>query len=224
MEQPRPTIPPASPANPASQTPLAASPDAGVLRPRTPHLILGPFYPLHPVLPAHGLNAATACDQAGAARQTQHATQHRALHQALHISGQITNRAGQAVPQAWVELWQADELGRYRHPSAPLPEPQDASFIGYLAQRSDAQGRYAFHSRRPGAYVEGARRRAPHLHFQVTGAHDRLITQMFFPGDELNAQDHWLAAVAGQYQLVATLVHETPALLQLRWDIVLSTG
>ena len=217
MEQPR---PPATPAHPAAGIDTAPGlpelPDAGPLSPRTPHLILGPFYPLNPALPGDGLIATAGPELLGA--------DHQALHQALHISGQIINRAGHAVPHAWVELWQADERGRYRHPSAPLPGPQDASFIGYQAQRSDADGRYAFHTRKPGAYVEGERRRAPHLHFQVSGARDRLITQVFFPGDELNAQDHWLAAVARQHQLVATRVHETPALLQLRWDIVLSTG
>ncbi len=197
---------------------------------RTPQLILGPFYPVQMAarvaaeVAAQIAASVTNQPQAAFAALATPAPARSDGPQALHISGRVLNRCGQAVAQALVELWQADELGCYRHPSAPLPAPDDASFVGYVAVHTGADGGYAFQSRRPGAYVDGGRQRAPHLHFQVTGAHDRLITQVFFPGDEANQRDHWYQVASRPHQLVATLVHETPALLQLHWDIVLSTG
>jgi protocatechuate 3,4-dioxygenase alpha subunit len=77
-----------------------------VPRQRTPSLILGPFYPLRP--PAYASGDLWA-QRAGCARQAQ----------PVAISGRVVNLAGCAVVNALVEVWQADESGRYHHPSAP---------------------------------------------------------------------------------------------------------
>lgn len=194
----------------------AASPEVGIpcavaaLRQRTPDLVLGPFYPVRPALRAGGDLWA---QRTGLARQ--------AL--PVELSGCVVDLGGYAVVDALVEVWQADEGGRYHHPSAPKPAADDAGF-GYGALRTDSSGRYRFRTLKPGAYGEEARRRAPHIHFQVTGAHDRLVTQMFFPDEPLNAQDHWLRATTRAHQLVASITHRSPEVLQLSWDIVLSTG
>jgi protocatechuate 3,4-dioxygenase, beta subunit len=179
---------------------------------RTPNLILGPFYPLAPPAPA------------GAELWCAHQARQDRRVQPVEVSGRVINLGGIPVASALVEAWQSDERGRYHHPSAPKPAPDDAGFVGYGALRTDASGRYCFRTLKPGAYVEGARRRAPHIHFQVTGAHDRLVTQMFFPHEPLNAEDHWYRAANRSQQLVATVVRDTPERLQLSWDIVLSTG
>ena len=180
-------------------------------RQRTPSLILGPFYPLRPPAYAGG---DLWMQQGGRARQAQ----------PVAISGRVVNLAGRAVVDALVEVWQADEGGRYRHPSAPQPALDDPGFVGYGALRTDTSGCYRFRTLRPGAYGEVARQRAPHIHFQVTGAYDRLVTQMFFPDEPLNAHDHWYRATTRAHQLVACVTLHTPEVLQLSWDIDLSTG
>ena len=180
-------------------------------RRRTPGLNLGPFYPLRPPAYASG---DLWVQQAGSDRRVQ----------SVAISGRVVNLAGCAVVDALVEVWQADEGGRYHHPSAPQPALDDPGFVGYGALRTDTSGGYRFRTLKPGAYSEVALQRAPHIHFQVTGAYDRLVTQMFFPGEPLNAHDPWYRATTRAHQLVACVTHHTPEMLQLSWDIVLSTG
>jgi protocatechuate 3,4-dioxygenase beta subunit len=46
---------------------------------------------------------------------------------------------------------------------------------------------------KPGAYPAGDYMRSPHIHFDVAGRYDRLVTQMYFPGDPLLKQDQILA-------------------------------
>ena len=189
---------------------MIANPSAATLA-RTPGLALGPYYPLRPSSPVGiELWASTGPDGPGV--------------QPVEICGRVVNVAGDAVAAAWVEAWQADEFGRYLHPSAPAPAPLDAGFAGYAAQRTDAQGRYRFRTLKPGIYVEGQQSRAPHIHFQVTAAHDRLVTQMFFPSEPLNSADRWYSTTRHPHRLVAAVAHRTPRSLRLVWDIVLLSG
>jgi protocatechuate 3,4-dioxygenase, beta subunit len=171
----------------------------------TPGLLLGPYYPAQ--TPLHN-TLSPWVDRPGDGA-------------AVVLVGRVINRRGQAVPNALVELWQADEQGRYNHESAPEPAAAGTGFIGYCAQRSSSTGGYRVVTRKPGAYQEGGRRRAPHLHFQVTAASDRLVTQMFFPDEPLNHEDRWLRASSRPQQLVATPQGPSPEGWCLSWDIVL---
>ena len=177
----------------------------------TPNLILGPFYPVNPPADA-GADLFSGFSERAPGRQP------------MTLGGQVLNRAGQAVPNALVEIWQADESGRYAHTSAPPPAPADARFTGYGALRTDANGSYQFRTIRPAAYLENGQQRAPHIHFQVTGQHDRLITQMFFPDEPLHVSDHWFRAVTRPLQLLAKRVPNDKEPLHLQWDIILRTG
>jgi len=178
----------------------------------TPHLILGPYYPVQQPGRAGGTlwrggladNRRTACP--------------------VELSGTVFDSSGAAMAGVLIEAWQADELGRYRHPSAPEPAPDDAGCNGYAALRTDSDGAYSFRTLKPGAYGSAERRRAPHVHFQVTGTHDRLVTQMFFPNEPLNAHDHWYRATRRPEQLVASIIDDGTDVLRLRWDIVLCAG
>ncbi|MCG3188369.1 MAG: hypothetical protein LKCHEGNO_00354 [Burkholderiaceae bacterium] len=181
----------------------------GALAPeRTPGLILGPFYPLTPAIRGAELYS----DRGGAIP-------------ALEIGGRVVDRAGRAVAAAVVEIWHADEFGRYAHPSAP-PRPADRgeAFVGHGVTRTDEHGRYHFRTRKPGAYREHTQLRAPHVHFQVTGQHDRLVTQMFFADDPRNAHDRWYRAVRDPQRLVARTAAVTSRGLAVSWDIVLTSG
>ena len=178
---------------------------------RTPHLTLGPFYPVSAPTAAAGLLWSAGQFERVVPLQR------------VEISGRVINLAGVPVVHARVEVWQADDLGRYRHPSSPAPAPEDPGFVGYGAVCTDASGGFRFRTLKPGAYLEGGQRRAPHLHFQVTGTHDRLVTQMFFP-DALNLDDRWYLAASRPEQLVAACLKSTAQELLLSWDIVLPSG
>jgi protocatechuate 3,4-dioxygenase, beta subunit len=126
--------------------------------------------------------------------------------------------------------WQANTFGRYDHPSDHNPAPRDPHFQGYGVQLTDREGRYRFTTIKPGPYpFDATRTRTPHLHFEVTGRVDQRITQLFFAGEPLNAQDFVLQAVPlDRERLIAELrpapAGEDSASRLIQWDIVLPTG
>src|SRR5262245_56468287 len=122
---------------------------------------------------------------------------------ALRIEGRVLDGAGEPVPDAMVEVWQADETGGYRDD------------FGWGRSGTDAEGRFEFVTVRPGR-VE---RQAPHLTVLVfaRGLLKQLHTRMYFPDEEeANAADPVLSAVAPADR--ATLVAE-PADGGLLFDI-----
>lgn len=155
-----------------------------------------------------------------------------AIGQLLHLSGRILDEAGRPVAGAVVELWQANAAGRYHHPIDRRDAPLDPDFVGSGRVLTDAAGRYGVFTIKPGAYpvpVQDTWWRPPHVHFSVLGPSSlsRLVTQMYFPGEPLNALDHILNAIpdpGARARLVAR--HLPPAEVGDQWlgfshDIVL---
>jgi protocatechuate 3,4-dioxygenase, beta subunit len=197
---------------------LGSAPLVAAAYRRTPTQVLGPYYPIVKPLDQDA-------DLTMIAGKTQ-----RAAGQVLHVMGRVTNAAGQPLPGARVEIWQANMHGRYTHRSDTKTElPLDPNFDGFAVLTTDAEGRYRFKTIKPGAYNEGGSHRPPHIHFEVTGKFNRLVTQMYFAGDPLNAADRFLAtAPANGAQLIAPLLPPTKdmeaASLLVPWDVVLENG
>src|SRR5262245_15506951 len=98
----------------------------------------------------------------------------------LYLSGRVLDTSGREVADALVEIWQADNFGRYLLPKDGGPGRRDPNFQGYGQGRTDATGAYAFRTIRPVPYSG----RPPHIHFQVTHPKLRtLVTQMYVVGD-----------------------------------------
>src|SRR3954447_1986002 len=155
-----------------------------------------------------------------------------AVGQLMHLAGRILDEDGRPVRGAVVELWQANAAGRYFHPIDQRDAPLDPNFLGNGRIRTDEEGRYAFFTIKPGAYpvpVKETWWRPPHLHFSILGPSSlsRLVTQMYFPGEPLNALDRILNSMpdtAARERLVAH--HLPPAEVGDQWlgfthDIVL---
>jgi protocatechuate 3,4-dioxygenase beta subunit len=186
---------------------------------RTPDQILGPFYPV--VKPAY--QAADMTLLPGKAG--------RASGQVIHLTGRVLNPQGQPIVGARVEIWQANTHGRYTHPGDHNPAPLDPNFEGYALLTTDAEGRYRIKTVKPGAYPAGpdSRLRPPHIHFDVTGKSNRLVTQLYFAGEPLNANDPFLqSAGGGKDRLIVALTTPTAGLepdsLVGVWDIILDRG
>ncbi|MEO7708427.1 MAG: hypothetical protein ABIS28_07845 [Caldimonas sp.] len=173
---------------------------------RTPGLLLGPYYPLEPPVDA-GTDLWTGAVPIHARR--------------LQLECHVRSGAGTPLPDARIEMWHADPGGRYRHPSARDTAAVLDGFTGYGAAHGDADGRCVFRSLVPGAYLEGTTLRAPHLHLQITGRHDRLVTQLFLPGDARNGEDRWYCAVVRPDRLLPEVVQDDVELLSLRWTAFL---
>jgi protocatechuate 3,4-dioxygenase, beta subunit len=116
------------------------------------------------------------------------------------VHGRVLDSDGRAVPDTLVELWQANAAGRYSHHIDQHPAPLDPNFTGVGRCLTDSSGRYRFVTVKPGAYPwrnhENAWR-ATHIHLSLFGRAfvQRLVTQMYFPGDPLFGQDPIFNAV-----------------------------
>jgi protocatechuate 3,4-dioxygenase beta subunit len=154
------------------------------------------------------------------------------LGERIVVSGQVVDSDGSPVRHTLVEVWQANAAGRYVDPIDDHPAPLDPNFTGAGRCLTDGQGRYRFVTVKPGAYPwrnhENAWRPA-HIHFSVFGPSlaSRLVTQMYFPGDPLMANDPILRSIpdqGGRDLLVATFdlgLTEPEWALGYRWDITL---
>lgn len=180
----------------------------------TADLIVGPFYPERKPLD-------TDVDMT---RIRGHAR--GALGQRFRLRGRLLNLRGEPLANARIETWQANSNGRYAHPSDPNTGPLDPDFQGYAALRTDRDGRFAITTVKPGAYpTPRGDMRAPHMHFEIHGAVDRKTTQLFFPGEPLNAQDRHLNSVRRPDTVLAEIVSPAnESVLLANWTIILTTG
>ena len=139
---------------------------------------------------------------------------------AVWIGGQVVDGAGDPVPDALVETWQADPQGRFAHPDDPSGSTR-SGFRGFGRCATDAEGRWAVRTVRPGplAAPDGGVE-APHLNVSVfaRGLLGRLVTRIYFPDEpDTNAADPLLASIAdpaARARLVAVADGD-----QLRFDI-----
>jgi protocatechuate 3,4-dioxygenase, beta subunit len=110
------------------------------------------------------------------------------------VTGTVTDGSGSPVRDQLVEIWQANSAGRYRHYVDRHQAPLDPNFSGAGRCLTDVDGRYRFVTVKPGEYPwrnHPNAWRPAHIHFSVFGNSftDRLVTQMYFPGDPLLAFD-----------------------------------
>lgn len=129
---------------------------------------------------------------------------------AVRIHGRLLDGAGEPVTDGMVEIWQADEEGRYG----------DEAFPGFGRAGTQDDGRFAFVTVKPGrvAWPDGGLQ-APHLAVGVfaRGLLKRVVTRIYFPDEEdANAVDPVLAALTAEQR--ATLV-AVPDDGGLRFDI-----
>jgi len=155
-----------------------------------------------------------------------------ALGERIIVAGRVTDEDGRPVANTMVEVWQANASGRYHHPRDQHDAPLDPNFEGQARLFTDAEGRYSFTSIKPGAYPWRNHKNAwrpVHIHFGLHGAGfaQRMITQMYFPGDPLLALDpifHATADEAARNRLVAGFdleITQPEWALGYRFDIVL---
>jgi protocatechuate 3,4-dioxygenase, beta subunit len=110
------------------------------------------------------------------------------------VSGRVLDTEGKPLRDTLVEIWQANAAGRYRHRWDRWPAPLDPNFSGAGRCVTDADGRYRFVTIKPGPYPWGNHYNAwrpAHIHFSSLGRAftQRLVTQMYFPGDPFLPHD-----------------------------------
>ncbi|MFG1929336.1 protocatechuate 3,4-dioxygenase subunit beta [Mycobacterium sp. NPDC048908] len=149
------------------------------------------------------------------------------------ITGRVVDGDGRPVRGQLVEIWQANAAGRYIHQRDQHPAPLDPNFTGVGRCLTDDGGTYRFTTIKPGPYPWRNHHNAwrpAHIHFSLFGTDftQRMITQMYFPGDPLFALDPIYQSVTDQKardRLVAAYDHDVTShewATGYRWDIVLT--
>ena len=151
------------------------------------------------------------------------------------VTGRITDGDGRPVAHQLVEIWQANAGGRYVHKRDQHPAPLDPNFTGAGRCLTDADGNYRFQTVKPGPYPWRNHLNAwrpAHIHFSLFGTDftQRLVTQMYFPGDPLFPLDPIYQSITdakARERLIATYDHDLTSpewSTGYRWDIVLTGG
>jgi protocatechuate 3,4-dioxygenase, beta subunit len=123
---------------------------------------------------------------------TQHAGE--PIGERIIVTGRVLDGDGRPIPDTLIEVWQANAAGRYHHAVDNHPAPLDPNFTGVGRCLTDADGRYRFVTIKPGPYPwknHPNAWRPAHIHFSMFGRAftQRLVTQMYFPGDPLFEYD-----------------------------------
>ena len=188
-------------------------------------------------LPAAALDPSGPLVPAGFVRDTDNdLTVHGAsapLGEMIIVAGRVMDADCRPVRRSLVEIWQANAAGRYDHPGDTHDAPLDSNFSGIGRTLTGDDGRYRFITLKPGAYPwrnHPFAWRPQHIHFSLLGNApvQRLVTQMYFPGDPLLALDPVYNSVpddAARMRMICTLALETGIegiALGYRFDIVLA--
>lgn len=151
----------------------------------------------------------------------------------MTVRGRVLDGDGRPVRNQLVEIWQANAAGRYIHKRDQHPAPIDLNFTGVGRCLTDADGNYSFTTIKPGPYPWKNHHNAwrpAHIHFSLFGTDftQRMITQMYFPGDPLFDLDPIYQAITdpkARERLVANYDHDASEhewSLGYTWDIVLT--
>jgi protocatechuate 3,4-dioxygenase beta subunit len=210
--------------------PAGVYPDA-IHPPYKSTLLRGPKLPplrvQAPLPVSRGIAFRRALVSAGDADLTSHGRS-APLGEKIVVCGRVLDEDGRPVRDSLVEVWQCNAAGRYYQHDAPL----DPNFFGFGKFFTDADGFYRFVTIKPGPYPWGNHDKAwrpAHIHFSLFGNvyAQRLVTQMYFPGDPLQAFDPIFNSVpdaAARERLIARFSMDDTVggeMLGYRFDIVL---
>ena len=143
----------------------------------------------------------------------------------IRVEGRLIDGDGNPVPDAIVEIWQANRHGRYNHPLDRRDLPLDPAFTGFGRSGTDDDGRFWFETIKPGPVpFDGELVQAPHLSLVVAarGLLNHLATRLYFADDPANEHDPVLARVpASRRGTLLARREEADGRATYRLDIVL---
>jgi protocatechuate 3,4-dioxygenase, alpha subunit len=143
------------------------------------------------------------------------------------IRGRVIDGDGQGVPDAVLEIWQADADGRYPQTEQAGAPNNAAPFFGFGRIPTDEQGQFSFTTIKPGpVHGPDGKPQAPHLQISVfmRGLLRQLVTRLYFPEEPLNASDPVLQVVPASRR--ETLIARQSGAKEntLEWDVRLQGG
>jgi protocatechuate 3,4-dioxygenase, alpha subunit len=161
----------------------------------TPFQTVGPFFEVG--MCAHGAPARLSTDET--------------VGTPIIVEGTLRDGAGAFVPDALIEVWQANAFGKYQHPDDHSEKPLDAAFDGFARAPTNDQGYFRIETIKPGRVEgQGETLQAPHLLLGIfaRGLLCRLVTRVYFGDEASNVDDTILCLVPAdrRHTLIAPLV------------------
>lgn len=146
--------------------------------------------------------------------------------QRILVRGKVIDGDGEPIPDAMLEVWQADASGIYGHPADKMQANADPAFEGFGRAPTDDNGEYYFKTVKPGAIErDGDPTMAPHLNFRVfaRGMLIHAYTRMYFPDEAENENDPVLQMVSDANRRATLIATEETSedLPTFRFDVVL---
>jgi protocatechuate 3,4-dioxygenase, alpha subunit len=146
----------------------------------------------------------------------------------IEITGTVLDGDGKPIPDAIIEIWQANSHGKYAHPHDVQDKPLAKDFTGYGRIPTDEGGKFRFTTIKPGCVPgpEGPNgtptHQAPHLLVSVfmRGLLRRLVTRMYFPADAANAEDPILNLVPSARRATLMAINALNRPGTFEWTIV----
>lgn len=140
------------------------------------------------------------------------------------VEGKVLDGDGAPVPDALIEVWQADSNGTYSHPDDPREEPVSPGFRGYARVPTSDAGCFRFSTVKPGRVpAPGGGMQAPHILVALfmRGLLRQLVTRIYFSDEPSNDEDLVLLRVPAlrRETLIARLNDAQPEIFE--WNIVL---
>ena len=144
--------------------------------------------------------------------------------QQIEISGKILDADGNAIPDAILELWQANAHGKYAHTEDPQDKSIGPDFLGFGRVSTEEDAAFRFTTIKPGRVpAPDGKLQAPHIVVSVfmRGLLRRLVTRIYFPGDPANQDDFALNLVEPSRRATLIAQKSPTSDSQLIWNIVL---
>ncbi|HJQ58096.1 MAG TPA: protocatechuate 3,4-dioxygenase subunit alpha [Vineibacter sp.] len=174
----------------------------------TPSQTVGPYYSI-------GFNWLATTDLAKDATQGER----------IVVSGRLTDGDGAPIPDAVLEVWQADANGRYAHAEDKQDRPRDQGFKGYGRIGTDNDGRFRFTTVKPGAVPgPGNSLQAPHILVALfmRGVLRHLYTRIYFSDEATaNAGDPVLGLIDEPARRATLIAQRASGATEYRWDIAM---
>ena len=152
-------------------------------------------------------------------------TQPETAGERIRIEGLVLDGDGLPVPDAMVEIWQANAHGRYNHSVDQGPAQLDATFLGFGRSGTAENGSYWFETIKPG--------RVPFYHEQFQASHicvtvfargllNHLLTRLYFEDEPTNTEDPILQCVPDERRSTLLARRENrEGIIVYRFDIVM---
>jgi protocatechuate 3,4-dioxygenase, alpha subunit len=140
----------------------------------------------------------------------------------ITVEGRILDGDQNPVPDAMIEIWQANAAGKYAHPEDSQDKPLHPEFKGYGRVATDQNGKFRFTTIKPGPVPgSGNKMQAPHLEISIfmRGLLKQLVSRIYFPGDSANSSDPILNLIDPTRR--ETLIARAESNNSLRWDVIL---